>query len=139
MKRWHLWSAALVALILLALFAAAIRNGRKKQAQNKREVAYQSVLNSYSAALKPGLARQEVENYLRTKAVGFQQMCCIDDRSAFADLVKIGKEDAPWYCGEQNIYVAFQFAAVEPHEAFKAFDSDTLKSVTIFRWLEGCL
>jgi hypothetical protein len=60
MKRWHLWSAALVALILFALSAAAIRNGRKKQAQNKREVAYQSVLNSYSAALKPGLARQEV-------------------------------------------------------------------------------
>jgi hypothetical protein len=61
MKRWRLWGAALVALTLLALSAAAIRNARKKQAQNKREVAYKSALNSYSAALKPGLARQEVD------------------------------------------------------------------------------
>ena len=114
-----------MALILLALSAAAIRNARKKQAQSKREVAYKSALNSYSAALKPGMTRQDVENYLHAKAVGFQQMCCIDERSAFADLVKVGKEDAPWYCSEQNIYVAFQFVAVEPHKPLKVFDSDT--------------
>jgi len=85
------------------------------------------------------MTRKEVESYLRAKALGFQRMCCIDERSAFADLVKIGSEDAPWYCSEQNIYVAFQFAGVEPHEALKVSDSDSLKRVTIFRWLEGCL
>ncbi len=128
-----------MAVILVALSAAAICDAGKKHAQSKREVAYKSALNSYSTALKPGMTRKEVEDYLRGNAVGFQQMCCIDERSAFADLVKIGKEDAPWYCSEQNIYVAFQFAGVEPHEDLKVSDSDTLKRVTIFRWLEGCL
>jgi len=138
MKRWRLWSAVLVLVILIALCAATIRNAWKKQAQSKREAAYQSALNSYCAALKPGMTRKEVEGYFRAKAVGFQQMCCIDERSAFADLVKIGTEGAPWYCSEQNIYVAFQFAGVAQRK-FEVADSDTLKSVTIFRWLEGCL
>jgi len=63
-----------VAAIVVALSTAAIRNEHKRQAQAKREVAYKSALNSYSATIKPGMTRKEVEAYLRGKAVGFQQM-----------------------------------------------------------------
>ena len=67
-------------------------------------------------------------------------MCCVEDsRSAYADLTKIGKEHAPWYCERHNVYVAFQFDAVEAHKPYEARDSDALKKVTIFHWLEGCM
>lgn len=82
---------------------------------------------------------KNVEDYLRSKGVAFGQLCCIDERSAFADLVKIGKEKHPWYCEAHNVYIAFQFAAVEPHKGWESFDSDTLKRITIFHKLEGCL
>jgi hypothetical protein len=68
-------------------------------------------------------------------------MCCIDERNAYVDLIQIGKEKAPWYCGENNVYVAFQFAAVNrPAQSLdlKA-DTDTLRDITVFHWLENCL
>ncbi len=136
MRRWRL---LIPGLILIALCATAVGCAWRKQAQRKREEAYQSALNSYSEALKPGMTRKEVEDYLHARDIRFQQMCCVDERSAFADLVRIGQEGHPWYCSEQNIYIAFQFAAVEPHSWLKAYDSDSLKKVSIFRWLEGCL
>ena len=66
-------------------------------------------------------------------------MCCVEERSAYADLVKIGKEKVPWFCSEHSVYAAFQFAAPEPHDIPHAHDSDVLKKITIFHWLEGCL
>ncbi len=66
-------------------------------------------------------------------------MCCVEERSAFADLVRIGQEDAPWYCSENYVFVAFEFAAVESHNPLKAYDTDSLKTVTLYRQLGGCL
>jgi hypothetical protein len=124
--------------VLLVLFAAGSCDARAQSAKEKREAAYQAKLQSYSDFLKPGMTRKNVEDYLRAKGVAFGQLCCIDERSAYADLVKIGKEKHPWYCEEHNVYIAFQFTAVEPHKSWKAYDSDTLKSITIYHKLEGC-
>jgi hypothetical protein len=129
----------ILGLILVALLAVAIRYSWERRAQQKREAAYEAALQSYSQVFRPGITRKEVEGQLRTKGSAFQQMCCIDERSAYADLLRIGKEKAPWFCSEQNIYIAFQFVAVEPHESWRAYDSDALKKITVFRWLEGCL
>jgi len=130
----------LLGLILVVLSAIVVGYVLRMQAQKKREGAYQSALHSYSEVLRPGMTRKEVEDYLRSKGIEFGPMCCIDERSAFADLVRIGKESAPWFCSEHNVYVAFQFAAVELHDNLPSrHDSDTLKRITIFRWLEGCL
>jgi len=56
--------------------------------------------------------------------------------------VRIGQEDVPWFCSEHNIYIAFEFANFG-HErdtiGVEASDSDTLKQISIFPWLEGCL
>ncbi len=125
-----------VFLVLLAIGSCSAWGQSKQQ---KREAAYQSKLQSYAEALKPGMTRKNLEDYLRAKGVAFGQLCCIDEPSAYADLVKIGKEKHPWYCEEHNVYIAFQFAAVEPHKGWEAFDSDILKRITIFHKLEGCL
>ena len=110
-----------------------------QSAQKKREAAYQVKLQSYSDVLKPGMTRKNVEDYLRGKGVAYGQLCCIDEKSAYADLVYIGKEKHPWYCEKHSVYIAFQFAAVEPHKFSEAYDSDTLKSITVFHKLDGCL
>ncbi len=85
------------------------------------------------------MTRKEVEDYFQAKSIKFGQFCCVDERSTYADLVKIGKEGHPWYCEEHNVYVAFQFAALEPHDRVVTHDSDTLKRITIFHQLWGCL
>ena len=125
-------------LIILVL-ATGIRDAGGQSAQQKREAGYQARLQSYSDILKPEMTRKNVEDYLRTKGVAFTRLCCIDERSAYADLVKIGTEKHPWYCEAHNVYIAFQFAAADPHKVVEAYDSDTLKRITIFHHLDGCL
>jgi hypothetical protein len=125
--------------VLLVLFTAGSSDARAQSAKEKREAAYQAKLQSYTDVLKPGMTRKNVEDYLRGKGVAFGQLCCIDEKSAFADLVYIGKEKHPWYCEKHSVFIAFQFAAVEPHKGWEAYDSDTLKSITVFHKFEGCL
>jgi hypothetical protein len=66
------------------------------------------------------------------------QLWCIQQRT-LADLVKIGEEDAPWFRSEYWVHIAFDFAATNPQDSFKAFDSDALKSIEIFRQFGGCV
>ena len=78
------------ALLLVALSATAAGCAWRKQAQIRREVAYQAALCPYSDALKPGMTRKEVEDYLHSNNAQFQRMCCVDERSALADLINSG-------------------------------------------------
>jgi hypothetical protein len=125
---------------LLALLLAAVPNALGQSAKQKREAAYQAALQSYSEALKPGMSRKEVEDYLNAKGIAHVAMCCVEERSADADLVKIGMEKHPWYCSEHNVYIAFQFVG-DRHDGWRSYhrDSDKLKVITIYHWLEGCL
>jgi hypothetical protein len=140
MKRWR---SLILVLIVVASVAFGARHFLEKRAKQKREIAYQSVLRSYSDRLGSGMTRKEVEDYLRARNVEFGQMCCVDgqlSKGVWDDLTKIGQEGAPWYCSEHNIYVAFQFAGPKRNGVeWTADPSDTLKAVSIFHRLEGCL
>jgi hypothetical protein len=125
-------------LVLVLLFTTSSSTWGQS-AQKKREAAYQATLKTYSDVLKPGMTRKKVEDYLRSKSITFEQAGWVDEKSAFDDLVYIGKEKHPWYCEKHKVFVAFQFAAVEPHKPWEAYDSDTLKIITIFHRLDGCL
>ena len=139
MKYWPL----LAAVVVIALVLIGIRNVSEKRSQQKRDVAYQTALRSYSEVIKPGMTRKEVEDSLHTRNKVFRQMCCVDIKKSmdvWDDLVKIAQEDPPWVCSEKNIYIAFQFAGTEAHAAPPRADpSDRLTAVTIYPWLEGCL
>jgi hypothetical protein len=132
-------------LVVAAVVAAGLAYKSKSQAERNREAAYQMVLLSYSNEFKLGSPRKSVEDYLRTNNTEFRQMCCVDSselarRASWDDLVKIGTEAAPWFCSEKNVYIAFQFTDHEQRNGMpKAHNSDTLKAVSIYRWLEGCL
>ena len=135
------WVLLIVMVILLAVSAFGVKSVMDKRAKQKRQIEYQSVLKEYSGVLKPGMTRHEAESYLHSKGLSFQKMCCVGvRRSAWADLVRIGKEKAPWYCSQYNVYVALEFETTEPHGIIQdARDSDRLEDVTLFPWLEGCL
>jgi hypothetical protein len=130
-------------LLTLGLGVLAVRSRLlKRQAQTRREVAYQSNLRSYTQVLKPGMTRKEVEDYFRAEDIEFRQMCCVADafstRHSWDDLIKIGEEDVPLFCRQNNAYVAFLFTDYDKSER-QDNDLDTLKNVTIYHELEGCL
>jgi hypothetical protein len=136
MKRRRLAPAVLVVSVLCA---SAIGYGLKKRSdkkleEQKREALYRSALVAYSKDLKPGMTRKKVEDYLGAKATPF-------DRGAAADLVKIGQEASPaWFCSEVEVFVAFDFQAVEPHSpAWEPYATDVLKSAYIYSRAGGCL
>ncbi len=126
---------------LLIVCVLGIKGVIDKRAERKRQIEYAAVLKEYSGALKSGMSRREVESYLRLRGRSFRQMCCVRvRRNAYADIVKIGVEKAPWYCSKYNIYIAFEFETTEPHGINPdARDSDRLESTALFPWLEDCL
>ena len=143
-KTWPL-KLTFVALAL-SVVGGGTWYGLKAQAQGRREAAYQMTLRSYDQVLKPGMTRGKVEGYLGARNTPFERMCCVDaarlsERASWDDLVMIGQEKPPWFCSENYIYVAFQFIDHEPPpgSAKTADDLDTLKSVSIYRQLGGCL
>jgi hypothetical protein len=129
-----------LAVAVLGL-AAAVYNHVNRTASEKREAAYRAGLEAYTHEFQPGLSRKDVEHSLRAKGVHFTQMCCVDqETSAFADLVNVGEESAPWFCSHYFINVALVFTASQPrYRHLEIRDTDLLKSVRIFRQLDGCL
>src|SRR5262249_11780651 len=106
---------------------------------------YQSILREYSDSLKPGMTRAEVETYLQSRNHTLRQMCCVDLKvfgaGVWDDLVKIGAENVPWVCSENNVYLAFHFTGQRPqgHTGWDAQRTDRLTEVTVYHWLEGCM
>jgi hypothetical protein len=134
-----MWIRIIISVAVAILAWAAYRVHMNTMAKQRRETTYQASLRSFTQAVRQGLPRGHIEAYLKAKGHPFIQMCCVSDRSALADLVKIGEESAPWYCSEQWVHIAFDFAATQPHDSLKPLGSDVLKSVTIFRQFGGCL
>jgi hypothetical protein len=142
MKRWRL---PITLVVLLIIGSVAVRHTLEKRAQRRREAHYQSILREYSDSLKPGMTRLEAEKYLQSQNLTVRQMCCVNSKvfsaGVWDDLVKIGKEDAPWFCSENNVYIALDFTGQRPqgHTGWDAQSTDTLSAVTVYHWLEGCL
>ena len=139
----------LLVLILGAagLLAWGIHRRFAREAQAKREAAYQARLLSLTRVLKSGMTRKQVEDYLREKNITYMQECCVvaqesGNRHTLDDLAKIGQEDHPWFCSENNVYLAFRFSDYgKPDSNWQIKDNelDALKSITIYHQLEGCL
>ena len=145
MRRWHLYLATtLIAVLLVGLY---VRRFFDERAQRRREIEYEKVLRSYSVVLKTGITRKQVEDYLSAKKVSFRQTCCVSVKefskgvydNTYDDLVKIAQEEAPWFCSENNVYVAFQFLGSYKNSISGAEPSDILKDVSVYHRLEGCM
>jgi hypothetical protein len=145
-KRVWLRIVAAIAAVVLGLWLVQHVRERRKAAE--REAYYQTVLSKYTGELKPGTTREQVEQRLQTDGTRFSQMCCVANfkgqyvsfrDSGWDDLVKIGTESAPWFCSENNVYIALEFNPKSKGELSKTNLSDILKRVSVFHQLEGCL
>jgi hypothetical protein len=143
--------AAVAAGLVGALMAGAAiymawvahdRNERQAVSEaSRRQAVYEARLQAIARVIRPGTTRREVEGQLRALSKPFVRMCSMRSRQsqAFDVLTKIGAERAPWYCSELNVYVGFEFDAIEEREALSAEDGDILKEIRLFHWHEGCL
>jgi hypothetical protein len=144
MRRCYLYLAIVIAVLVVAF---GLRHVFQERARQRREVEYQRVLRAYSEALKTGMSRKQVEEYLSANKLSFRQLCCVSVKefsrgvhdNAYDDLVKIGQEDVPWFCSENNVYIALQFLGSQKDSLPGAEPSDRLKDVTIYHKLEDCL
>jgi hypothetical protein len=138
--RGRSWKLAVVALIAVVVALGFFRQRSAANAK-RREASYQAGLRSYSATLKPGMSRLDVEAFLTKGGKTFRQQCCIGgtSKNAWDDLVKIGEEDTPWYCSEHIVYIALEFNSSGTQKLPTAGPEDVLTRVSIYRQLEGCL
>ena len=103
---------AILGAVIMILAAVAAGRWWKEQAREARQLAYQSALSACARDLKPGLTRKSVEAYFHTSRIGFEKICCLGQHYQ-ADLVKIGEEDTPWYCGPEYLDLVFEFAPTQ--------------------------
>jgi K+-sensing histidine kinase KdpD len=149
MRGKRLWLLMIIATIAVIVFALwLVQNVRERHKAAEREAKYQTVLAKYTGELKPGMTREQVEQHLQTAGTQFRQMCCVANfrghyvslvGAGWDDLVKIGEESAPWFCSENNVYIAFEFSPKSKGEVADTSGSDILKGVSVFHQLEGCL
>ena len=138
----------IAAIALIGFSIWLVQHVRERHKAAEREASYQTVLAKYTGELKPGTSREQVEQHLQTDGRRFRQMCCVANfrgqyvslkGAGYDDLVKIGEESAPWFCSENNVYIAFEFNPKSHGELSDTNGSDILKRVSVFHQLEGCL
>ncbi len=137
----------LLVLVAIGLVAFGVRRELAINAKKNRRAAYEAKLRSFAQVLQPGMTRKQVQDYFHANDITYSEGCCVAydnsvKRQSFDDLVKVGEEDHPWYCSEHWVYVAFQFTDYgtrTPEWHIKDNDLDTLKSITIYEQLGGCL
>jgi hypothetical protein len=127
MKSWLILGWGIV--IMLALFD--IRSFvRAKQKEQLRQASYRSKVEVYRSILKPGMTREQVEDYLRQTGATFERRCCV--AGVVSDRTKIGHEAPGWVCRNWDVYVEFNFEQ-QIVNAQAAAPKDTLKQIGLFQ------
>ena len=73
-KRWCVFISVAA---LLGIVVFTVQRTAAKRAEQGRKLEYQSLFKDYSAALKPGMTRAEVEAFLRSKNRTVRPWCCL--------------------------------------------------------------
>jgi len=126
-------------LLTLAVAVLALPPVCAQSRKQKREAGYQAVLQDYTEIVKVGATRKEVEELLKSRNTSFGRLCCVEQGTTFSDLIQIGKEKHPWYCGEHAVYIAIEFVAIDRDAPRKINETDVVQKVAIWHHLEGCL
>jgi hypothetical protein len=143
MKRGRVIVVALTIIVVVGFGVISMIWKHRATLARQREAHYQASLRSYSEALHLGVARNEVEAYLRANGRPFRRMCCmppVEGGRSDDDLTLIGAEPHPWYCSKHEVYIGFAFMPKGPRLANPtSSDTDTLIEIRIFHFFEDCL
>lgn len=136
-KRWRIPLITATGLVVVTL---ATRFALEQRSERKRQLEYQTITNRYAEEVSEGTTRESVERYLRSQGKEFQRFCCVGERTkAWADRVRIGQEQAPWFCSQHNVYVVFVFDALDHSVELSRDGNDRLVEVNLYPVSEGCL
>jgi len=136
-KRWRIPLITATGLVVVTL---ATRFALEKRSERKRQLVYQTITNRYAEELREGTTRQSVERYLRFQGKEFQRFCCVGARTkAWADRVRIGQEQPPFFCSQHNVYVVFVFDALDPSVEMSRDGNDRLVEVKLYPVSEVCM
>jgi hypothetical protein len=135
MKRMLIAGSLLVMAVAIFIGVSSVRS---KQADRKRQDAYQATVESYRSALVPGMSRKRAEEFLHKQGMAFIGFPAYSDDSAYADLVKIGEEKVGWYCGPGSVNVAIRFETATGRQTLED-PSDTVTGVSLFKLFQDCL
>ena len=136
-KRWRIPLITSTGLVVVTL---ATRFALEKRSERKRQLVYQTITNRYAEELREGTTRQSVERYLRFQGKEFQRFCCVGARTkAWADRVRIGQEQPPFFCSQHNVYVVFVFDALDPSVEMSRDGNDRLVEVKLYPVSEVCM
>lgn len=105
-----------------------------------RDQGSQALVSKYSSSLKPGAKRTDVEDYLRANKIPFRYLCCVgEERTAFADLVQIGRNHDGWpFCSGWTVNIAFVFSGTGT--GLRHPDpTDVLETIELVEQPDGCL
>ena len=136
------------AAVLIVSVTWLVQHKRERHRAAEREIYYQTALAKFTKEIAPGMTRVQVERQLQTSGTRFRQMCCVANfrnqyvsiiGAGWDDLVKIGSENVPWFCSENNVYIALEFNPKLKGELADTNGSDILKKISVFHQLEGCL
>jgi hypothetical protein len=140
MSRMRRWSFIVLLVIITATAVSLVVHHREVRLKRERAATYRQALRSYTDVLARGATRSQVEDNLRLRGVQYGRESGFDSTKAYADLVKIGTEPAPWYCNKNNIYLKFAFDAADPGlGGISQSGSDVLRAIEVMPWLQDCL
>jgi hypothetical protein len=74
MRRWRI----LALLLAIGFSAAVIHSIWGTRAAQKREIAYQLALATYTKQFRPATSRKNVEYDLQGNGIKFGQLCCVE-------------------------------------------------------------
>jgi hypothetical protein len=80
------WLALLMVPVIVVSSITLHRRAEKADEKKKRDAeyrnaAFQLVVEKYSLDLKPGLTRNDVEEYLKSRNLTFRHQCCFGEGS----------------------------------------------------------
>jgi hypothetical protein len=126
---------SLIVAVILISTALTVLSRRRSIRNAERETL---ALDIYSKALQPGMTRKEVEEYLHSKNIRFgRTLTAYGERreSQWADLVEIEEEATCWFCFQEFVSVALEFAPMNPPGLPE--DTDILQRIEIHRVTDG--
>jgi hypothetical protein len=134
------WSVAILLVIATTTAVWLGAHRREERLRRQKAAGYQQALHSYTDELPLGATRKHVEDVLRARGASYEQVFGFDATNAYADLVQVGTETAPWYCNKNNVYIKFAFDAAEPRlDRVSQSGLDILRSIEVTPWLQDCL
>jgi hypothetical protein len=141
----NFWTFSMSAAALCLLVGCAVRTPEQRTQHD--DTHYKPALRPYVRDLKPGMTRNEIEDYLNSRNISFGHGCraAMEQKTnapnqayyyAMDDWIELREEVRPWPCGTADVYIAFAFDPERPYTSFadnRINPDDALTGIHIFK------